>query len=547
MPRDVPLHDGSVSDEHLANSTLLGRAAPGTLEPVWARAADLREAALRREVARLTRERNRLLAALDTPRPEVVAKADAVLPAVDGPTAVTDAARLAAKDALIRALYASRSWRMAAPLRAASRLLGRPKISAIEVALAQTDAVVIPTPVVIPLAPSPRDPCAVSPVQRRPEGRSRGDVLVVAPHLPLFDRQGGGLRLKTLVGMIVEMGWTVTFCASLPLDGCPALLASPKGRAPYEEALRAVGVERFVDGIDGIRTFLIESGGRMRYAFLSFPTVASDLTPLIRSHCPWARVIFDTVDLHFLRMQREATLQRDPLLVLEAERMRQLELSCMRSADVTVAVSEEERRLLLDLVPDVVVQTLPCVFQVPPALPPGPAARAGLLFVGGFWHLPNGDAALWFVEHVWPRILARAPGLVFRIAGADPTPEVLALGRLPGIEVLGYVPDLTPYFDAARVFVAPLRFGAGMKSKVGQSLINGLPVVATAIGAEGMALVDGQHLLVADAAEDFAACVLSLLHDDKLWIRLQEQGRTMIENTLSVAAVSHRLETLFHV
>jgi glycosyltransferase involved in cell wall biosynthesis len=392
-----------------------------------------------------------------------------------------------------------------------------------------------------------QDPCAFSPVQRRPEGHSRGEVLVVAPHLPLFDRQSGGLRLKTLIGMIAELGWTVTFCTSSPADWGPEFLANPQGRTIYEDALRAAGVTRFIYGIDGIRAFLIEAGGRMRYAFLSFPAVAGNVTPLIRSHCPWARVIFDTVDLHFLRMQREAALRRDALLAHEAERMRQLELACMRSADVTVAVSEEERRLLLDLVPEAVVETLPNVFQVPAGPPPGVAGRAGLLFVGGFWHVPNGDAVLWFVEHVWPRLRAQAPGLVFRIAGADPTPEVRALARLPGIEVLGYVPDLTPHFDAARVFVAPLRFGAGMKGKVGQSLINGLPVVATAIGAEGMGLVDGEHLLVAEAAESFAHSVLSLLRDDGLWLRLQSQGRLLIEQTLSKAVVARRLETLFRV
>ena len=89
--------------------------------------------------------------------------------------------------------------------------------------------------------------------------------------------------------------------------------------------------------------------------------------------------------------------------------MRQLELACVRSADVTVAVSDVERQLLLDLAPEVVVETIPCVFEMPVDLPPGPACRAGLLFVGGFWHAPNGDAVLWFVEHVWPLIRAQMP------------------------------------------------------------------------------------------------------------------------------------------
>jgi hypothetical protein len=545
LPRDVLLHDGSGSEGY-------GRdpASPGRMDRVWASAADLREAALRREIARLTRERNELLTKVVAPSHAAIEPTEPapLVPNLDG---ARDAARLAAKDALIRALMVSRSWRMAAPLRAVSRLFGGGPEPAVETALSRTDAVMVEMPVALPVplpvsAPA-EDPCLSSPVRRRPDGHSRGEVLIVAPHLPLFDRQSGGLRLKALIGMIADLGWTVTFCASLPAEWGPEFLASPPGRATYEAALRAAGVTRFVYGVDGIRAFLIESGGRMRYAFLSFPDVASEVMPIIRSHCPWARVLFDTVDLHFLRMRREAALRRDPSLAREAERMRQLELACVRSADVTIAVSEEERRLLLDLVPEAVVETLPNVFPVPAGDRPGPAGRHGLLFVGGFWHLPNGDAVLWFVEHVWPLIRARAPGVVFRIAGADPTPEVLALGRLPGIEVLGQIGDLMPLFDAARVFVAPLRFGAGMKGKVGQSLINGLPVVATPIGAEGMSLVDGEHLLVAETAEAFAEAVLSLLRDDALWCGLQADGRALIEATLSEAVVARRLETLFRV
>ncbi|MBW4022565.1 MAG: glycosyltransferase [Proteobacteria bacterium] len=533
MPPDVMLPDGPVLDFWVDRSSL-----PPVSERDWPGLPglpdlpDLREAALKHEIARLVRERNRLL---DEGRNTPPA---AILP---GHHAAEDARRLAAKDRLIRALYASRSWRLAAPLRALSGLLGQPAAPPVERAIAETDAV---SRGVAAAADELR--CAVS-VRQRPLGRSRGEVLVVAPHLPLFDRQAGGLRLATIVGLIAAMGWTVVFATALPAENGPGLLASAEGQVAYEQALRAAGVSRFVYGVEAIRAFLIEAGGQMRYAFLSFPDVALEVMPLIRAHCPWARVIFDTVDLHFLRMQREADLRRDHRLGLAAQTLRQTELACLRSADVTLAVSDEERGVLLDLAPEAVVETLPCVFKVPAGLPPGPEARDGLLFLGGFWHTPNGDAVLWFAEQVWPRIRARLPGLVFRIAGADPTPEVMALGRLPGIEVLGYVADLAPLFDAARVFVAPLRYGAGMKGKVGQSLIHGLPVVTTPIGAEGMALADDEHLLLAETAEDFAAAVLRLCADDALWRRLQARGRAEIEATLSTTVVARRLEALFRV
>ena len=137
----------------------------------------------------------------------------------------------------------------------------------------------------------------------------------------------------------------------------------------------------------------------------------------------------------------------------------------------------------------------------------------------------------WFVERIFPSICEAVPDVTFSIAGANPDAEVLALGSRPGIEVLGYVPDLTSVFDSHRVFVAPLRYGAGMIGKVGQSMSLGLPVVTTPIGAEGMKLNNQTQVLIASDEQAFAAQVLRLLSDDELWLRLSVAGRKHIERT----------------
>lgn len=494
--------------------------------------ADLREALLRREVARLTGERNRLLALL------------AGQPQRGAPADPQDMAylrqRIMAKDSLIRALHASTSWRVTAPLRRLADLLRGTRPPSAESAIAETDR-----------PPSERMPfpaglAGPGIVRGRPDAAGLGEILVVADHLPLFDQQSGGLRLQTLITMMGRLGWHVTFGSFLPEEG-PGPLATEAGRRRYEAALTESGVTAFAYGLDGIRHCLAAHGGRMRFAFVSFPGVASDVIPLVRSFCPWARVFYDTVDLHFLRMERQAAVEDSPLLLRQARAMRERELACLRSADVTLAISEPERRLLLDLVPEAVVETLPNIFVSPPAPPAGMAGRCGLLFLGGFWHQPNVDAVLWFAEQVLPLIRAEAPEVIFRIAGSNPTADVVALGNRRGIEVLGHVPDLGPILDAARVFVAPLRFGAGMKGKVGLAMISGLPVVTTGIGAEGMAAEDGRHLLIAEEAQDFADRVLSLLTEDAPWLRLQEQGRALIEATLSERVIAERLARLLHV
>jgi glycosyltransferase involved in cell wall biosynthesis len=251
------------------------------------------------------------------------------------------------------------------------------------------------------------------------------------------------------------------------------------------------------------------------------------------------------VDFHALRMEREADLKDDAALRGRSVDMKALELANCRAADLTIAISEAERAAMLRLAPDAEIAVVPYLLHVPKSPPPGPEGRSNILFVGGFQHPPNSDAVIWFATEIWPRLHTALPGCRFQIAGANPGPEVMALTRHEGIDVLGHQGDLTPLFNAARVFAASLRFGAGQKGKVAQSLALGLPVVTTTIGAEGMALIDGQHVLIAQDSDSFAEAVLRLHHDDTLWRHLQATGRDRVAATLSTDALRNTIATLF--
>src|SRR5262249_38799860 len=154
----------------------------------------------------------------------------------------------------------------------------------------------------------------------------------------------------------------------------------------------------------------------------------------------------------------------------------------------------------------------------PRAVLPALAARrrGSLLFVGGFQHAPNADAVLWFVREVRPRLLRIVPDIEVVLVGSSPPPEIRAFVESIGVRLTGYVPDTAPYLDRAWVSIAPLRYGAGMKGKVGEAMAAGLPVVTTSIGAEGMELEDGVTALVADTPEAFAEAVRRLCTDDAL-------------------------------
>jgi glycosyltransferase involved in cell wall biosynthesis len=198
----------------------------------------------------------------------------------------------------------------------------------------------------------------------------------------------------------------------------------------------------------------------------------------------------------------------------------------VRAADLTLVVSEHERLLLRSLVPEADVRVLSNVHQ-PAGEVPGPQGRSGLLFVGSFDHLPNRDAARWMAREVLPLVHRRHPATVLHVVGSNPSPDVLELAS-ETVEVHGWVPDLAPWHQRCRLSVAPLRFGAGVKGKVGEAMAAGLPTVCTPVAVEGMELLDGQHVLVADDASGFADRVVALLDDDILWRTVSDAGASVV-------------------
>lgn len=273
-------------------------------------------------------------------------------------------------------------------------------------------------------------------------------------------------------------------------------------------------------------------------AFLSFYYIVEQYLHLVREHAPRTRVVFDTVDVHHVRERREAELLDDPARIAEAERTRNRELSVVSSVDLTVTVTEDDRQVILDAVPTARVAVIPNVHDVADNVP-GLAGREGLLFVGNFRHTPNVDAVRFLCADVLPARPRRGAGRAADDRRGRPTQEVLDLASA-AVDVQGWVPEIVPCLDAARVSVAPLRYGAGMKGKVGEALAHGLPVVTTSVGAEGM--VEGPPeqcgLLVADDAPGLAREIVRLLRDDALWQGLSEAGRARIDRSYGSSSVA---------
>jgi glycosyltransferase involved in cell wall biosynthesis len=287
----------------------------------------------------------------------------------------------------------------------------------------------------------------------------------------------------------------------------------------------------------------------MSLVILSRPNVADRWLATVRAHAPDALVVYDTVDLHWLREARRQALltgsSEELAFTREIHKTRELERGLIEDADVTIVVSEVERLRVESHVPGASVRVIPNLNPVRHDVP-GLERRAGLVFVGGFEHTPNVDATLVLVRDVMPRVWEALPDVKVTIVGPDPPAEVTELAS-PRVEVAGWVPRLDPILDRARAMVAPLTYGAGLKGKVTQALAAGLPVVTTPIGAEGLDAQDGSELLIGADADELASRTVRILSDDQLWEQLSQAGRVLAEETCSQRIVSERLGELLEL
>ena len=364
--------------------------------------------------------------------------------------------------------------------------------------------------------------------------RKQKQILIIDAQTPRPDHDSGSLRLVNLMRLLREEGAHVVF---LPAD---------RHRVePYATQLQHLGVEAWHAPFAARPpAWLREHGPRFDAVMVSRHYVASEFLSLLRAHAPQARLIFDTVDLHYLRERRGAELAGDAALARAAERTRAMELGVIAKSDVTLVVSDVERDLLRTDAPDARVELLSNLHRIVGAGQTF-AQRRDLVFVGGFRHPPNVDAVRWFVQDAFPSIRMRLPDVRFHCIGSHTPPEIEALAAMPGVIVHGHVADIDPYMDGGRISVAPLRYGAGVKGKINLSMAHGQPVVATACAVEGMHLRDGEDVLVADDPHAFADAVVRLYEDETLWNTIARNGLDSVARNFSLEAARGVVREVF--
>jgi GT2 family glycosyltransferase len=371
-----------------------------------------------------------------------------------------------------------------------------------------------------------------TPVEHAIRHRGR-HMLVVDALTPDPTRDSGSLRLINIMRLLGEQGWRITFMAN-------------NRRASTGEItlLGRLGVHVLCKPwAPTLNTWLKQHGRDVNAAMLCRHYIAEPYLPLVRRLAPQATVLFDTVDLHFLREMRAAEHTGNAALARQANASRTRELALIAAADITFVVSPVEHAMLRELVTGSRVELLSNVHEVY-GRSADFDARHGLVFVGGAGHPPNADAVLWLVDEILPRVHAVRPDITLHLVGDIHESERVALTR-PGVIVHGRVDELEPWMNRCRIALAPLRYGAGVKGKVNMAMSHGLPVIATSIAAEGMHLVDGRDVLLADDPASFATSIVRL-HDDKaLWLTLSDGGLANVGNHFSLDTARETLKRIF--
>jgi len=352
------------------------------------------------------------------------------------------------------------------------------------------------------------------------------NVLIIGSVWPEPASSGAGLRMMEMIHLFRKQQWSVTF-------------ASTAERTEHTSNLDELTVHS--------KTITVNDSAFDRYIIELQPdlvlfdrfTMEEQFGWRVEKHCPNAIRMIETIDLHCLRRARFLQHKRQPGVVVEVQQsdlyneIAVREIAAIHRSDLSILVSDYEMALLQTqfAVSTDIIHLCPFMFekQHNPLSPPAFEERAHFISIGNFRHAPNWDAVLWLKQQIWPLIRAQCPEAQVHIYGAYMPAKARALHQpSSGFHVLGRAEDVDTVMQQARVCLAPLRFGAGIKTKLADAMRNGTPNVTTGIGIEGMGRGLPWAGAVADDAAAFAKAAVSLYQDKAIWKQAQADGFEII-------------------
>ncbi|MEO1493917.1 MAG: glycosyltransferase [Pseudomonadota bacterium] len=349
-----------------------------------------------------------------------------------------------------------------------------------------------------------------------------GRVLFVDYTTPRPDQDAGSYAALQEIRLVQSLGYKVTFM--------PTNMAH---MGKYTKDLQKLGVEMiYAPFYMSTQEYLARHAAEFDAFYITRFYVARDVLQQIRMLAPQAKVLFNNADLHFLREIRAARAEGDAQRLEDALQTRTDEINVIRQVDIVLSYNEMEHAVIEAYTEGAAkVLRTPWVVHTPDAVPPLDG-RSGLSFLGSFRHHPNQEGVLWFAQEIMPRLVFKHPALTLSIYGSRMTRDIKAL-KSDRIIPVGFVEDVADAFDAHRIFVAPLRSGAGIKGKVLEALSRGIPCVLSPVAAEGIGLRDGQECFVARTGDDWITALHRLETDDALWQQMSDAARDYMARNYS--------------
>ncbi len=362
---------------------------------------------------------------------------------------------------------------------------------------------------------------------------------VVVDHYVLQpDRDAGSRSTLAIITGLLNLGLGVKFWPD-------NLWYDPE----YTQRLQQLGVEVIYgsEHVGGFGQWLKAADGGITHVLLNRPHIAINYVNTLKKF-PQIRTVFYGHDLHFERLQREYALKPTSSLKKDIDHLYKLETEIWSKVDIVLYPSEEEAATVRRIAPDVNAAAVsPYLYRdLNKYADRQPISNKKIIFVAGFGHPPNTDAAVWFVSKIFPLIKAQQPDAILYLIGSRPTEQVLKL-QSPSVHVTGYVTDeeLAVHYASARVAVVPLRFGAGVKNKVVEAMAYGAPLVTTPVGAQGLIDLD-QIIPVTSETDSFADHVIAVLNSDDLWLQYSSAGNRFVAQHYSLDKMKSTLQHAFY-
>ncbi|MDX9913047.1 MAG: glycosyltransferase [Candidatus Moranbacteria bacterium] len=379
------------------------------------------------------------------------------------------------------------------------------------------------------------DEGADGPFLARDRSKNKKTVLVIDHYVPTFDQDAGSRSTFQYIKLLCQMGYNVKFFG----DNC-------EKTEPYTSILQQMGVEVLYGEwfLDNFNSWLDENGKNIDFVFVNRPHIFEKHIDSIKKYTN-AKVVFYGHDLHFLRLKREYDVTKDEKFLEESNIWKKKELEIIKKSDVSLYPSVVEVNILnkIDVLKDSSIDVLNLNIYSNTSFDYSAEDRKDILFIGGFSHRPNVDAILWFCRDIFPGFIKKYPDAILYIVGSNPPKEVNYLSS-KNIVVKGFVSDeaLGVLYGKIRLVVVPLRYGAGIKGKIIESLYQCVPVLTTNCGAEG---IDNDVLIIADDVKNFSQNLSNNYENYGFLNDLSKRGKDFIDKQYSINSAKEKIRRYF--